>query len=791
MSQQMPGYYPGPAPKKKGGLAAIIALSVIIVAAVAVSVIVMINRHQKDQAAQESSTQTEVSAEQSEQADPGQQGGQEEADAQEGTASAEESESTDTQEASDVAFQQVADRVQAMSRPSILHDYGDASYTAPEASYTQQEVEPGLTNVYNADQFYLDDQKIALLEQNGFYLRGGYEKEFFPTYEGNRYAMIPNFVTVDSMMHTYHLYFAYLMKTTEMSYLSGELSKLSALMQDKSAAQYEALTGTEWEEAAKTNLAFFAVANKLLDAEAETPAAVKDLVDQETALIEEANGIAPSPLLKIEEDYSQYIPRGYYESDPALVRYFKAMMWYGRRNFMQSDENQNRAALLMTLALDQDSLPVWESIYTITSFFAGASDDSGYYEYKPLIDAAYGENITVADLPGNPAWDDFNRLTAELEPPKINSVPVYMTDTDEEREEKILGYRFMGQRFTLDASIFAQLIYRQVKENPAGDTRMLPDALDVPAALGSEEALGLLTEQGAMDFANYPENMQKLRDMVAEADDSTWNASLYSGWLNTLRPVLEEKGEGYPDFMQGSAWNRKNLVTFLGSYTELKHDTILYAKQVMAEMGGGGELIEWDDRGYVEPEPEVYARLTSLVRATYSGLEHYGMISEEDIANMQILAELSDQLRVIAEKELKNEVLSDEEYDLIRSYGGQLEHFWQEVMKHEADNEYFTTKDFPSALVADIATDPNGYCLEVGTGKPAEIVVLVEVAGQLKLCSGVVYSFYEFPWPISDRLTDTAWREMMGIEPDENGNYQYEQAVDMPAWEEELYYKPE
>ena len=52
--------------------------------------------------------------------------------------------------------------------------------------------------------------------------------------------------------------------------------------------------------------------------------------------------------------------------------------------------------------------------------------------------------------------------------------------------------------------------------------------------------------------------------------------------------------------MRSEQWARKNLSTFLGSYTELKHDSVLYAKQVMAEMGGAGMDEKPDDRGYVE-----------------------------------------------------------------------------------------------------------------------------------------------------------------------------------------------
>jgi len=70
--------------------------------------------------------------------------------------------------------------------------------------------------------------------------------------------------------------------------------------------------------------------------------------------------------------------------------------------------------------------------------------------------------------------------------------------------------------------------------------------------------------------------------------------------------------------MQNQAWARKDLNTLLGSWTELKHDTILYAKQVYAEMGGGMEGV--DDRGYVEPNPYLYARLAALVNLTREGL---------------------------------------------------------------------------------------------------------------------------------------------------------------------------
>jgi len=305
----------------------------------------------------------------------------------------------------------------------------------------------------------------------------------------------------------------------------------------------------------------------------------------------------------------------------------------------------------------------------------------------------------------------------------------------------------MGQRFTIDASIFQRLIYSEVgdktkscqafKPNETSclsGARCLPRGLDIPATMGSNEARNILDGMGETQYACYSENMSKMNEYVSGLSTEVWTQNLYWGWLYQLRPLLDVRQNGYPTFMRNTAWLRKDLNTFLGSWTELKHDTILYAKQVYAELGGGRPE-EKDDRGYVEPNP------------------------------------------TISEKELNNEKLTDDEYELIRSYGGQLEHFWLEVNKDEpAFKESTKQRDYldenPAAIVADVATDPNGQVLEEGTGKIFEIYVVVPIDGKLRIAKGGVYSYYEFIWPMSNRLTDKKWRELLS-----SG-----QAPDLPSW---------
>lgn len=198
---------------------------------------------------------------------------------------------------------------------------------------------------------------------------------------------------------------------------------------------------------------------------------------------------------------------------------------------------------------------------------------------------------------------------------------------------------------------------------------------------------------------------------------------------------------------------------------------------------------EPDDRGYVEPEPLVYERFAALAQETAQGLKRYGILSEADEENLSRLSELARQLQTISGKELRDETLTEEEYDLIKGYGGNIEHFWYETLKEESEDGMISSRDCPAAVVVDIATDPNGAVLEAATGNPSVILVVVKVDGGLRIARGSVYSFYQFTQPLGNRLTDSQWRTMMGIQADEKGNYNLDTKIDQPGWTDSYRYR--
>ncbi len=641
-----------------------------------------------------------------------------------------------------------------------------------------------LSNVRVA--FALSAAQRERLAQDGFVVSPGAEKEFFTVYEKARYANVPIFVTSDSLLHVYHLLFDKVLRTAEVHYFIPLLRDLNAALLLRAEDEYEILQGTDWEDAARRTVAFVGVASRLLDANVQVPDYAAELVEAELALIEEAAGIQPSPLfpgLEFGEDYTQYIPRGHYTRSEDLKAYFKSMMWYGRMTFRLTTSDpevgraETRAALLLVHALrtaDLAYLPAveaWADLYNPTVFFVGRSDDLTVLQYGQVMDQVYGPHVTVATLADEAQLDRFLEEAAKLPPPRILGMVIMDTD---DVEETTKGLRFMGQRFVPDAYIFRQLIYRNV--GTPEHRRGLPKGLDLLAAMGSERAYQLLDEMGEAAYENYPQQMAKVQDWVSGLSVEEWTETLYNSWLYSFQPLLEVPGAGYPAFMQTPTWVDKQLHTVLGSWAELKHDTILYAKQVYAEMGAGPMPPEpVPPRGYVEPVPLFYARLAALTAMTRQGLSSRELLHPQDGYSLQRLEELARAFQIMAEKELRGEPLTEEEYTAIRFYGGELEHLTMAA----ADNPEAEQGGYPSmdeepqaAVIADVATDPypsdfpSPVVLEEGVGRVDEIHVVVPVVGSdgtifLQVAKGGVFSYYEFPWPADDRLTDEKWRQML------------------------------
>ena len=158
----------------------------------------------------------------------------------------------------------------------------------------------------------LDLQIVTpLLEQNGFAIieyNLGEPNDIVEPYEKLRQMDVPIFITSDTLLHLYHVQFDETLKDIEEREFYNDIRDLTGQLLENALALYEQCTG-DLREAAKRNMAYLAVAQKLVCPDAQVPELVADLVASEVAKIEAHSGFAASDIFVYEEDYSQYIPR--------------------------------------------------------------------------------------------------------------------------------------------------------------------------------------------------------------------------------------------------------------------------------------------------------------------------------------------------------------------------------------------------------------------------------------------------------------------------------------------------
>ena len=632
---------------------------------------------------------------------------------------------------------------------------------------------------------------------------------------------VPIFITTDSLLHLYHIQFDETLRQIEEREFYDLIWKISEQLLNDSIKSYENSDG-ELKEASRRDVAYFSVGLSLLKPKSEqvcqsehewecgdayfkkedlkhysfeVPSFVKGDVEAELRLIDKHSGFSESPIFIYKEDYSQYVPRGHYTRSEKLKNYFRALMWYGRMSMLlKGSDNVSADALIgaedariqtmgacliaSELATDWELMDKWDRIYSVTAFYVGFSDDLGPYEYIDALNSVFGGSFDPDDL-NKETIEELKAELAAYRSPEIyggtGACEISPPFTPEQADQCLLntkGFRLMGQRFIPDSYMFTNLVgtytgvyqgdkepFTLVIDGAGGSVRGFPRGLDVMALIGSNRSRELLDELDDSNYTKYDRQYGKLKDEFDSFDYTDWNKNLYWSWLFALKPLLDDHGAGYPTFMQTGAWQDRELTTSLASWTELRHDTILYAKQSYTMKATSMPMPPEEKPvvGYVEPVPEFYNRLLALTRMTNNGLSDMDVLDGSAERRLDNLESILERLVEISSKELENKKLSDDDYDFIKNFGDNLDG----VIADVDDKAKKTT------IVADVHTDGNtGQVLEEGVGYVDLIVVAYKLPdGRILAGAGPVMSYYEFKQPMDDRLTDERWRDLLDANP--------------------------
>jgi hypothetical protein len=539
---------------------------------------------------------------------------------------------------------------------------------------------------------------------------------FSSIYAENRRLGRPNYITEDYLFTAWGRLFENALGEAEQGIMAPEFS---ALVSELLAAQ-EGDT-----PAAKANRDFLGVVLAL--ARNQTTGggpSMPEAVSVEIRAVREANGIAESPLFRQKIDYSQFKPRGRYTQSEALAAYFRALRYASAPLFAV------RPSAATGIGDDQANLLTAQAQALTASIAANPALKAKYEAWDHRLAWLFGpaDDLTVRDyypLVGLQPAQARARLIALKKTPKIlGIVDIGKLESGVTPEEALTGFRLVPQRFTPDSAAFQKLVWPNGGVfTGTGDpltsgtingkkVRAFPRFLDLMAANGSPAAAKELVASGDASYENFNAAMTLAKRQMAVP------AGLSSELWAAIRA---ERGPRQAAAVQGLwIWQR--------------HASVLYVKQSTTAVEKGFRADPDRRSAWIEPAPRVYARLAAI--SAHAG------------------------------SQLRNKPLADFAATLTRCVsiakleaGGSMPKAADAAFLNNLDLT-FEESGFRSdePIVTDVHTEPNsGMVLEEGIegALPAEKKLNGETA------VGGAFRVREFKHPMSDRLTDERWKEMV------------------------------
>lgn len=492
-------------------------------------------------------------------------------------------------------------------------------------------------------------------------------------------------------------------------------------------------------------------------------------------------------------DWSQFKPRGHYVYNPStqinLEGYFRAMMWLGRIELyliapsshpvqcsnqkFQDIQRQAIDAFLIDELFDiANAKPIYEEMENILKFFVGESD-----------------NVTLDNL-------DYLKQAISLNSPTELLDSLKMVEFQDTLKNQAFAYQLIlsqilfsnpmspdtilpasafmmfGQRFVIDSYVTGSVVYDRIKYFGVKICRLFPSTLDVLFSIGNSASAQLLIDE--LNVFHYSTNLAALRYLIDHYDQNFWESSIYNYWLNSIRKLNPpEDRNTFPEFMKTAAFWQQKMNTQLASWTELRHDNLLYAKQSYT----GGTVCSYP-YSFVEPFPEFYSTLKDY---SNEALNYFTSLNFPDpaIKNKIIYyfgrcKGITDTLKIICEKELAGIPFNSGEQAFLAGMiyqtgqsgvsldGWYPNLFYDDVFRGEWGYEGLMESDH---IVADIHTTPTncsggsiGAISHVGTGNINLGVFITENhLGELTAFVGPVMSYYEYRTTNFLRLTDDEW----------------------------------
>ncbi len=525
----------------------------------------------------------------------------------------------------------------------FLRNNTDLSSQSLLETYNAGEFQPVVsTNLESALYFNSVNTKLSLTEfekslitKHGFMVSERLGDVSFGAQMANIYHNdLPLFISSDAVLHAFHRSYDLILKETEINIIIGKLKTLLSRMSSGMAALKEKYSSNpDMITGLKDADVYISVPRALLFDQVNSH--FNDNLEYINTLLGYIQDEAPLEIKLFSEnervvDFSQFKPRGHYEDEynPGIENYFRAMIWFGKIEIYllapealggPSKEDIQRQSILALLISELMEDPASKQLYTeinsVIKQFVGEQDN---VTLENLDELKSSSGIESADILLDTLQLDRFQTELKTKPyadQKILSQILMSDPMTPEQIKPASAFLLFGQRFVVDSYITGSVVYDKIKFENNLIRRMLPSTLDILFSLGNDAAGQLLKPE--LDEFKYSSNLAGLRYLVDSYGEDFWDLSIYNGWLNSIRSLNPPSNrDNLPPFMQTAAWWQQKMNSQLVSWTELRHDNLLYAKQSYT----GGITCSYPYT-YVEPIPQFWESLSHLAQKLFGSIQ--------------------------------------------------------------------------------------------------------------------------------------------------------------------------
>jgi len=449
-------------------------------------------------------------------------------------------------------------------------------------------------------------------------------------------------------------------------------------------------------------------------------------VKREVELIRDGGGVLNSPILLYETDYRKFRAPDDYVSDAKLNNFYLASKWLNslfpvyyqgetcpsclldREDWYVSMAAANYIS--QDISRNQDIQNKWASVYKILSYFSGLRKDLTYIHFMDTFDFLFGDS-DISDIfsPDNEnRIEDISAFQDKVLNYKFTSLEGAIDRGDVSLRPfvgmRILQEPYWPNDYILNNFTGFDMKYGQDKPKDRFLNTICEGKGDTSRKFyyrcrsSAEDVLNLIYSVDNDNFllnSKFEKYQEKYDDIIFELslfDDYSWQNNIYWSSLNFVSRYLNFPKDNLPVYFLSEDWQKKNVNTALGMLTNLHLRADILDINNSRSMSSLSSRTECNKYNYIEPNIYLIDDLIAKSEMISDVLVALELTNSSNVVSMD-LKELTDNfkaIKMIIEKELRNEILDSKDCQMIEDFARQLTVIEEAEKTYEFKFEYGT-----------------------------------------------------------------------------------------------------